>query len=440
MRLLLPLIFILAPAAAFALDAGFPLPAEYEKRVADGIERYRKSGVVLRVLDAKGKPVKGAKVEVRQIGHDFLFGCAFPSWDISQKQPNPETWAKFEEHFLKLFNYATTENMLKWPSLEATEGRMNWAPADALVAWAGEHGVTLKGHCLIWGLESEKWTGYPKWLEGRTPEQVGEKAGAHIREVMVRYKGKIDIWDVVNEPLHCHWFESHWSPDYVAQSLKWAREANPKATLIVNEYGGFWGEDKKFVPLCERLIRGGAPLGAIGEQAHDPPLIPRPKHVFDLLDHLAGVGKDIHLTEITMPANGAKIKGDFVQGTWTPETQGKYYRYLFTLAFSHPRVKAITLWAMWDGSSWLGEGGIISRDWTPKPAYRELDSLINKEWRTNLSGSTEKDGTFRFRGFHGKYEIRATAGGKTITRRVHLKAGGPRNLGVQFPMGTRPAK
>lgn len=73
------------------------------------------------IVDAKGKSVRNATITARQISHDFLFGYAFPSWDISKQQPNEDTRAKFEQHFLALFNYATTENTLKWPSLERVE-------------------------------------------------------------------------------------------------------------------------------------------------------------------------------------------------------------------------------------------------------------------------------------------------------------------------------
>jgi len=429
MKLLLLIACALFSGRAFALDAGFDLPAEYAKRVSDGIERYRKSGATITVMDTKGRPVARAAVEIRQLSHDFLFGCAFPSWDLSRNQPGPEIWPRFERYFLSLFNYATTENMLKWPSLERVEGQPDYRMTDAFVEWCHKHGITIKGHNLVWGIEPG---GHPRWLEKYSPDEVAEKVKRRITEVMTRYQGKIDIWDVVNEPLDCHWFETHMSANYCAESLKWARAANPKATLIVNEYGCHFGKAEKFVNYCRDLLRQGAPLDAVGEQAHDPPRIPSPKQVFDTLDKLASLGKDIHLTEITFPSNGAEIKSDFVQGTWTPEIQGKYYRYYYTLAFSHPRVKAITMWAMWDGSSWLDQGGIIARDWTPKPAYHELDSLINREWRTNLSGTTASDGTFRFRGFHGTYEVRITVGGRTTTASLHVSEGGPNTLDVRL--------
>jgi GH35 family endo-1,4-beta-xylanase len=402
-----------------ALDAGFPLPPEYAKRVKDGIERYRKGNAIVQVLDENRKPLNGAIVEVCQVSHDFLFGCAFPNWNIPEfSKKHPDVWANFERYFTSLFNYATTENMIKWNSLEPEEGKPNYQMVDAFVTWCQSHNIKIKGHCLVWGLER---LGYPKWLEKYSPDEVSAKVEKRIKEVVSRYKGKIDIWDVVNEPLDCHWFETHMEPDYAVKAYKWAREANPQAKLVLNEYGCLWNrKDAKFVDYCQELMKAGAPFDAVGEQAHDGFLIPSPKRFFDVMDSLSRLGKEIHLTEITVPSTGRKVESEFVEGYWTPELHGKYYRYLYTLAFSHPNVKAITLWAMWDGSSWLEQGGIITRDWTPKPAYYELDSLINKEWRTNRSGRTGIDGKYHFRGFYGIYKVKVTYAGKKVSCDFHL--------------------
>lgn len=399
------------------MDFGFEIPAEYARRAAEGIERCRKGKATVKVVDAAGEPVAGARVRARQTSHDFLFGCAFPSWDISKKEPNPQDWAKFEKHFVKLFNYATTENMLKWRYLERTEGSPDYTMADNFVAWCRKHGIRIKGHTLVWGTSNG---GFPDWLQKYPPEEIARKTEKRVREMVARYKGKIDIWDVINEPLHLRWFEEKMGADYEVRALKWAQEANPDALLLVNEFGSQWGEADAFSKHASDLIARGAPIGAIGEQHHEPPRIATPQQVFAMLDKLGEARRDIHLTEIIMPSNGAQVESELMKGNWTPETQGRYYRYLYTLAFSHPRVRAITLWAMWDGSSWFDQGGIISKDWTLKPAYRELDSLINREWRTNASGRTSPTGEFGFRGFKGEYRIEVSEGGRTATGTLRI--------------------
>ena len=79
-------------------------------------------------------------------------------------------------------------------------------------------------------------------------------------------------------------------------------------------------------------------------------------------------------------------------------------------------------WNFADDTAFEGEnifhGGLIHRDCTEKPAYRVLDDLINREWRTNLETTANKE--LRFSGFYGTYEAEISYGGKTITKTIRL--------------------
>ncbi len=401
--------------------AGIDIGPRYEARVRTGIEQNRKSGASIKVVDARGHRIVGAKVSVRQTSHDFLFGCAFPMWSEPPKQLGEKGWENWNRYFTRLFNYTTTENSLKWGPMEPQEGKLRWEATDFLISWARERNIKIKGHNLIWALPEH---GFPKWLEKYSPDEIARRAKERIFSVMGRVRKDIPIWDVVNEPVHLHWFEQHWSSDYVLDSYKWAREADPNATLVINDYAGFRGDVDKFVPMVKDLLKKGAPIDAIGEQAHDPPHWYSPKEIFDTLDKMATTGLRIHITELTYPSNDAEITGGFVHGKWDEENQGRFYRYFLTLAFSHPSVDAITLWAMWDGSSWLKPGGIIRQDWTPKPAYEAMDDLINNKWMTRFDAVSDTNGEVRFRGFQGEYEVSVTcADGRHATTKVHLERG-----------------
>lgn len=411
--------------------AGIDIGAEYEARVRAGIEHNRKSSARIEVVDAKNRKVVGAKVSVKQKSHDFLFGCAFPLWHEPPKRLGKDGWDNWNRYFTRLFNYTTSENSLKWGPIEPQEGVFRLEPVDFMISWCRERNIKIKGHNLIWGLPKH---GFPEWLEKYSPEEIAVRARDHIRTLMSRCREDIRIWDVVNEPIHLHWFEEQWSPDHVLDSYKWARECDPDAVLVINEYAGFRGDADKFVPFVKNLLRKGAPIDAIGEQAHDPPYWYSPKEIFDTLDKMASTGLPIHLTELTYPSNGAEITGGFVKGKWDEEKQAEFYHYFVTLCFSHPKVEAITLWAMWDGSSWLKNGGIIREDWTPKPAYYALDDLINNKWKTNFESYTDTNGEVRFRGFHGDYEVTVTtASGKTMKMTMHVAKDSNNVLRIEMP-------
>lgn len=382
--------------------AGVDIGAQYEARVRAGIEANRKSGARIRVIDKSGKQMVGAKVEIEQTSHDFLFGCAFPAWSSIPANMEEDGWANWTKYFTRLFNYTTSENSLKWKPLEPEKGKYRWEPVDFMVGFCKEHNIKIKGHTLVWPWDKQ---GVPDWILDYTPEQVSAAVKHRIDTVVGKYKHEIPVWDVVNEPIHLNWFDEHWNKDYAVDSFKWTREADADALLAINDYSGFKGAVDRFVPYVQNLLSKGAPIDAIGEQAHDHPYWYTPDEMFNTLDKMASTGLDIHLTEFTYPSDGAEIKGGFMQGNWDEEKQAEFYRYFFTLSFSHSKVEAITLWAMWDGRTWLKQGGIIREDWTPKPAYQALDDLINNKWKTRFESRSDTNGEVRFRGFHGDYRV-----------------------------------
>jgi len=123
------------------------------------IERNRKSDAVVRVVDAAGKPVAGARISLTQTGHEFLFGCNIYGFAISAQALN----AAYKERFAEMFNYATVGFYWRW--YEEQRGKPNYEYTDKVVAWCVEHGVRMKGHPLLWGDEA----GIPKWSNGQPP-------------------------------------------------------------------------------------------------------------------------------------------------------------------------------------------------------------------------------------------------------------------------------
>ena len=403
------------------LVAGIDIGKDYEARVRSGIEQNRKSGAIIDIVSRSGAKVMGANVTVKQTSSDFLFGCAFPLWSEPPKSLGEAGWSDWNNYFTRVFNYATTENSFKWGPMEPVEGQVHWESTDFIVKWCRDHNIKLKGHNLVWA--TEDGTGTPGWVYKYPPSKVEELFKKRIAEVMGRYKSDIRIWDVVNEPVHLHNLEKAWRADYVAESFKLARAADPTATLILNDFSSFVGANQWIVPLAKNLVKKGVPIDVLAEQAHDPPYWYTPKDILGVLDEMAETGLRIHLTELTYPSDNQKITG-FVQGKWDEQKQGEFYRYFMTLAFSHPSVDAVTVWNLWDGCTWLKHGGIIREDWTPKPAYAALDDLINNKWKTRFESRTDSNGQVRFHGFHGDYEVTVTApDGRMTTAKTHLSRG-----------------
>lgn len=105
-------------------------------------------------------------------------------------------------------------------------------------------------------------------------------------------------------------------------------------------------------------------------------------------------------------------------------------------------MEAIIYWNLPDGYAAFAEpgdfsggenayyGGLCRFDMTPKPAYRVVRDLFQKEWRTSFRKDVE--GRLSFRGFDGAYELVATSNGKTVATTFDLGPSSPSALEVKF--------
>mgnify|MGYP000979139105 FL=1 len=173
--------------------------AEALQRIESGIEQHRKGDLVVRVLDEDGRPVSGAEVMAVQKTHAFLFGA---NLFVLGQLATPELNARYERAFTGLFNFASIP--FYWKDLEPEPGALRFAetapylwrrpPPDVLVAWCQAHGITPKGHPLLWHSINPDWV--PK-----DPDALRAAYVKRFEEIAARYGDKVAIWDIVNESL-----------------------------------------------------------------------------------------------------------------------------------------------------------------------------------------------------------------------------------------------
>ena len=369
------------------------------------IKEVRQGDLVVRVVGPEKKPIVGAVVEVEQTSSDFLFGCNIYAFD---RFDDPELDQAYKERFRELFNFATLP--FYWAGYEPEQGKPGYAYTDKVADWCRENGIVAKGHPLVWTHRA----GLPKWLPSE-PDLVTRLVETRVTEVVTRYRGKIDLWDVVNEPIHTPAFGNWTTVEHVAAPLRRARAANPDAQLIVNEYYMFAREKDRagFRKLLDDLVAAGAPFDAIGLQAHEPAHYRFSSgEVMDTLDAYADLGKPLHITEFVPASDGEPTRGLRHAPNWTEEEQADFATTFYTLCFSHAAVEAITWWDLSEAKTWRKGGSLCREDMTPKPAYLALKKLIHEDWRTKRSGQTDGSGTFRVRGFTGDYICRITVDGE----------------------------
>lgn len=413
---------------------------ETNARVEAGIELNRKGPMLFTFKDKDGKILENVHLKVTQKTHDFKYGADLFMLDeiVDSKEKNEA----YKEYFAAAFNLATVP--FYWQDLEPEPGKPRYAknspkiyrrpPTDLCVDWCEKNGIEPKCHILNYANVT------PEWAKGDIFKEKSllEK---RMRELAERYARRIRMWEVTNETFWGTNFRGsnfYQQDDFIEWSFKTAEKYFPANELIINEWAGVWSgyqrDRSRYYMQIERALLKGARIDGVGMQFHmfhqgsaeDVVRKTRdfydPMRLFDVMDTYAKLGKPLQITEITIPAY-SEDPGD-------EETQAEILRTLYRIWFSHRAMKAIIYWNLPDGYAAFAEpgdfsggenlyyGGLCRFDMTPKPAYRVVQDLFGKEWRTNF----ERDvgGQFSFRGFHGTYELEATANGRTVKQEFRL--------------------
>jgi hypothetical protein len=82
---------------------------------------------------------------------------------------------------------------------------------------------------------------------------------------------------------------------------------------------------------------------------------------------------------------------------------------MYTLAFGHPSVASFTWWDFTENDAYIKGSALLNKDFSPKPAYRAIDELINHRWKTRTRLVTDADGCIALRGFYGEYDVHTEA-------------------------------
>ena len=384
---------------------------------------HRKAAARLRILGADGLPAANRPVEIRQVSHQFLFGCgAFDALALQRAQTDAERAfiAERVEKWLGLFNYGTLP--FYWGRYEPVPGQTAEAETMAAARYLRDRGVTLKGHPLCWH------TVCADWLMQYDNDEILRRQLARIRRESTAFAGVIDMWDVINEVVIMPVFDKYDNAvtrvcrdkgriKLVKAVFEAARDANPNATLLINDFN----TTEAYAILLEGLLEAGVPIDVIGIQSHQHQGYWGLEKLNDVLERFSRFGLPLHFTENTlisgelMPPHIVDLN-DWQVDTWptTEEGEARQAREvaeMYAALFACPAVEAITTWDFHD-DCWLhAPAGLVRTDNSEKPAYRALKDLIRGEWMTRGTLVTDADGRVDFTGFKGGYAV--DAGGQS---------------------------
>lgn len=276
------------------------------------------------------------------------------------------------------FTSITPENALDFRWTEPGPGVYDFKAADDLVDFAVAHNMTVFGNGLVW------YQAVPDWLKNGqyTRSQVIAILHDHIYTVMSRYRGRIDSWEVVNEALSNDgsalrdnfWLQKI-GPDYIAMAFRWAREADPDATLYYNDYGAEMPGPKfeALYNLVTGLKKEGTPISGVGFQMHVnlSYLKPTMQGVSANFVRINSLGLKIRITE--MDVRGLTGNGATQQQL---DEQANLYGSMATLCMHTKACVALTVWGVTDKYTWIDalfhtedRPLLFDRSYRPKPAF-----------------------------------------------------------------------
>jgi endo-1,4-beta-xylanase len=291
-----------------------------------------------------------------------------------------------------------TENELKWGNICDAPGEYDFARADAIVDFATANGIAMRGHTLLWYYRTPRW--FRELPNSATAEH---EMLSHIAAVAGRYRGRMRLWDVVNEPfepahgradgLRGAIFVDKVGPHYLALAFHAAREADPGARLLLNEYGIEYDspadDAKRLVILhhLERLKRDGVPVELLGIQGHleigAKPFSVR--KLRDFLAEVAGMGIELAVTELDVV--DAAAPGDIAR---RDRMVADEYRRFLDVMLAEPAVRTVFTWGLSDRHSWLvrresGENTWRTDGLPPRPLPFDAALAPKPAW-TSLAG------------------------------------------------------
>jgi endo-1,4-beta-xylanase len=280
--------------------------------------------------------------------------------------------APYVDTFLDHFAALTPENEMKMEALRPQPARWDFGPADRLVGFAAAHGKAVRGHTLVWHSQ------LPNWVTGRawTRRALRRYLREYVHTVVAHFRGRVGEWDVVNEPLdergglRASLWRDVIGPGYVADAVRWAREADPDATLLLNDHGaeGRNAKSDGLLALARRLREDGVPLDGIGFQMHvSTRSFPDERALRANLVRFADLGLEVQVTEMDVPC---QVRSGSVAERL--RAQAAVYAQVARACASVPACRRLGVWGVSDAASWRGAARrplLFDAAHRPKPAW-----------------------------------------------------------------------
>lgn len=302
----------------------------------------------------------------------------------------------YQEILTTQFDFVLADNTPNWyftdGGLRPTKDTYNLEQLDKIVEYAQSYNMPIQAHHYVWG--DEKWL--PEWLKSGnfSKEELMQILKDHILTVGEHYKGQISEWTVVNEAftrsMHLYdlrdwWADSIGDMSYIDQAFIWAREADPEAILILNDFGNDTINDvsNAMYEYINDAKDRGIPIDGIGMQMHiDGSNPPKRDDVINNMKRFADIGVDIYVTEFDVNMDNVKTLN------WRKDQiQADIYYEMIRACIESTVCHSFAFLGITDSETWYNymDGVTDARPlmfdkyYNPKPAFFSVEKALKEK-------------------------------------------------------------
>ena len=294
----------------------------------------------------------------------IVFGSSIATWQLDPR------YKKLHAHECGLL---WPEDDLLWYQLKPTpDSPLDFSSGDRIFRFARHHRQLRIGNFLVWDEGfGEGWTDDDLWGLGSKEAKTLLYGTA---ERMVRhYKGTLKAWIVANEVTdpegdkngfrtNVPWYNTI-GPSYIGRCFEIAKEHDPKALRVLNEFGfetvNEFGDTAAarrhaFLKALDHLLNRKVPIQAVGIQGH---LLADQFHerfhedaYRKFLQELRDRGLKILITELDVLDEGLVKRVEI-----RDQKVADVYRHYLGVTLDEPAVKVVNCFGLTDRYTWLDE-------------------------------------------------------------------------------------
>jgi len=319
---------------------------------------------------------------------------------------------------------------MKWRQTEWNEGVLTWEKAENALDILEANGKKTRGHTILWGKASSN----PNWVQSITdPTQMYNKCMKRIDDLLGKFNGRLEHWDVNNEMLPVN--NNLYSSVYGSVQIRYdmftrARQQDPNAKLFLNDFAvvNKGTRTNLYAKQALEFLAAGVQVDGMGCQNHlSDDGNPQGGILLNRLNRIATAGLPIFVTELDYVNPDHNVRAQVLEDA-------------LLAYFSHSSVEGVLFWGYWDQRHWRGEHAALVNgpNMTPNAAGLMWERLFHTDWRSNLdvnigavsSGTSE---TLSERVFYGDYKITALSGtGAVLTQQTVSMAKSAGSLSVSL--------